>query len=115
MQRVAAHIEERVDVEDRRILLVKESTTDADPWIEKCILTKKLRKECDCYTIYAHCDGSDLLFSYMPYMISGDAMGELSKLLSKKSKESLDDFVEEFLGLPPDLTSDPHSPKVFVF
>jgi len=109
--RLEAHFEERVDFDDRRNHLLKVSNTDVEPWIERCILTGKLRSACRSYAIYAHCDGPDLLFAYHPYMISEEGMTQLSRLLSKKTRDRLDDFTDEFLGLPPELKGQPDSPQ----
>lgn len=100
LQRIEAHFEERVDFSARRRRLLQVSTDDIEPWISRCILTKNKLQETDDYQIYAHCVGEHLVFSGCPYMVCGEALGGLYKLLSKKTRDAMDDFVDEYLGLP---------------
>lgn len=112
LQRIDAHIEERVLLADRRNDLLKVSVSDVEPWIEECVLTKKKRKQCRGHVIYAQCDGTHLLFTYLPYMISVEGIDELIPLLSKKTRDRLDDFIEEFLGMPPEFRASPDMPPL---
>jgi len=113
-QRIEAHFDERVDLFSRREELLEVSTQEVDPWIDRCLLTGRSREECRTRTIYGHCQGDSLLFSYLPYMISDAAMGEIAKLLSKKTQERLGDFTDQYLGMPPELLDQP-GPPVSVF
>jgi len=101
-QRIQAHFEERVDLADRRELLISESELDLDSWIDACVLTKTKRKSSRAHAIYGHCCGSNLLFSYMPYVVSEEGMQGLQHLISKKTRDQLDGFVDDYLGLPPE-------------
>ena len=101
--RVEAHMDERVDLVQRRKRLLQEVGEDVSRWIDRCILTKKRRSDCRSWIIYAHCAGADLLFSYWPYMISDEGMQALERLLSKKTKDTLEGFIDEYLGMPPEL------------
>ena len=44
-------------------------------------------------------------------MISDTAVREMEKLLSKKTRERMDDFVDEYFGMPPEFKD---LPVVFV-
>ena len=70
------------------------------------------RKQCRGHVIYGQCDGRHLLFTYLPYMISVEGIDELIPLLSKKTRDRLDDFIEEFLGMPPEFRASPDMPPV---
>lgn len=100
--RVDAWFSERVDLADRRTGLLKTSSDEFEPWIDECVLTKKRRSDCSEYQLFAHCDGPDLLFSYFPYMISGAGMDELVRLLSKQTRDRIDGFTDQYLGMPPE-------------
>jgi len=115
LRRVDAHFSERVDLVERRESLLAWAAEDADPWIEACILSKKPRQRCNEYQLFAQCDGGDLLFTYLPYMICGEAMEELIRLLSKKTRETLDDFTGRHLGMPPEFESSPTDPRLLIF
>ncbi len=110
LELVAHFFEERVDVKRRREQLIA-TFPDHEPWLEACILTGRRRSECESYNIYAECQAGDLIFSYMPFMISSEGMEELEKVLSRKTRDRLDDFVRDVLGLPGDCLG---LPKVLV-
>jgi hypothetical protein len=101
-QRVNHYFEAKTNLQERRQKLLKEKGNNIDAWLSSCIFTSNHIDEISEYQIYAHCDGKDLLFTYMPYMISGQALEEMQELLSKKTKEALDGFVDKYFGLPPD-------------
>ncbi|REK18168.1 MAG: hypothetical protein DWQ37_04560 [Planctomycetota bacterium] len=111
--RMEAHFEERVDLVERRRSLLDQSREAFDPWIDTCLLTGKKRQEARAYTVYAHCWGRRLLFSYLPYMITDAGIEGLERLLSKQTRETLDDFVGQNLGMPPEFQDLPRSPALF--
>ena len=97
----------KVDLKKRRRKLLKKSKTNIEPWIEYCILGGDRRDKVEAYQIYAECQGSDMLFSYHPYIIGELAIEELIKLLSKKTLDILGDFIDEYLGLGPEFSDVP--------
>jgi hypothetical protein len=114
-RRIEAHFGERVDLVDRRAALLARADDDADPWVAHCVLSKRPRSECEEYQVVAQCDGSDLLFTYMPFLIAGDAMEDLFRLLSKKTRETLDDFTGQHLGMPPEFAAPTTDPRLLIF
>ena len=99
LRRIRAYIEERVDFEDRYEELM-ESDGTIDAWIDQCVITKIPRAEAEEFQIVAYAQGSLLIPASAPFMISGQAMEDVQKLLSKKTRDRLDDFSGDFLGLP---------------
>jgi hypothetical protein len=101
-KRIEHYFDERVDLAERRTNLLKfPILPNAKLWLNNCVLSGRLiRPESDEYQIYAHCDGGDLLFAYAPYSISGKTMDDIEKLLSEKTRDRLDDFIDEVLGIP---------------
>ena len=67
--------------------------------LSRCLITGKRAFECKEYHILAVCFGENLLAS--PFLIGDEAVESIQKLVSRKTRERLDGFVEEFLGLPP--------------
>jgi hypothetical protein len=100
LQRIDSYFDEHVDLLMRRRKLIRTSSDRLEPWIDKCVITGRDRSEQENFQVYAQCDGKDLLFSYLPYMISGAAINQMYKLLSKKTRDHLDGFVDEYFGLP---------------
>lgn len=76
---------------------------NCEDWISHCIFTGQSIEEQGEYQIFAHCKGDQLLFSAMPYMVSSQAMEEMAKLLSTKTQDELNRFIDNNFGLPPEL------------
>lgn len=88
---------------DSRQRLIKENNWNIDDWLSHCAVNGQKIEDQDEYQIFAHCRGDQLVFSAMPYMISGAAVEEMSELLSAKTRDELDRFVDDNFGLPPEL------------
>jgi hypothetical protein len=100
--RVRQHLWSDVDSESRRRELLAVSPDAVDAWLAECIVSGRRRSECDEYQISGAATGDLLALDDSPYMISGVVMEGLAGKLSKKTKERLGDFVDEYLGLPPE-------------
>lgn len=94
--------DEHVDLVERRNKLIESYDEEIAPWLSRCLITGKPAEKCEEYQIMTLCDGEDLLFTYIPCLLSGEAMEAIQGLLSKKTKDQLDGFVDEFLGIPPE-------------
>jgi hypothetical protein len=93
----------RVNLAERRTRMLRTAGLNVETWLSHCLLTGTPGEDLSEYQIYAHCDGPDLLFSYLPYMISARALSDLSDQISAETKDILDDFIDEHFGLPPEL------------
>jgi hypothetical protein len=102
MMRIRAHMEERVDLLARGQRLTETSPDQIQPWLETCVLTGTRQQDTDVYHICGHFHGRDLVLSIYPFMICGAAMNQMAALLSQKTRETLDDFTDRFLGMPPE-------------
>ena len=103
LRNIENFFEQRVDLYGRRQEMLYEYGLDHEAWLDRCIVTGKPKSELEEYQIYGHCLGNRFLFSYMPYMISHEAMDEMSDLLSEKTRGEIDRFVDDNFGLPPEL------------
>lgn len=101
--RIDQFFAERTDLVSRREALLQKGEPDLDDWLQTCIVTGKPVTEVTEYQIYAHCNGQDMFYEYAPYMLSGEAIDEIQELLSPETKEVLDDFIDDYFGLPPEL------------
>ena len=100
------HINQHMDqfhIEDRNGQLLEEYGTEVAPWISHCLISGKPIEGEDEYHYYAFCDGPDLVFNGLPMALAGGVDEELNELLSQKTRERLDGFVDEQFGLPPEL------------
>lgn len=100
LKRIDHYFGERVDFAAHRERLMREHRGDWRAWLDRCLLGGgELGEE---YQIYGHCDGGDLLFAYAPYAISGAELENLGQVLSRETRERLDDFIDDVLGIPGD-------------
>ena len=114
IQRVEAHFEERVDIDQRRRRLPSPAGKDPLPWLTECFLTKKHQDDCRSHAIYAHCEGPWMPLGDLPLMLSDQGMDDLQRLLSKQTRETLDEFIDQYLGMPPELKDTPNAPSLLL-
>lgn len=93
----------KIDFAARKDALIAEHGLDSEPWLNHCIIKGTHISELSEYQLCGFCDGKDLLLTHMPYLISGEALDEISELISAKTREELDDFIDEHFGLPPEI------------
>ena len=103
LRNIQDFFDQRVDFYGRRQEMLYEHALDCEAWLDRCIVTGKPRAELQEYQIYGHCRGDRFLFSYMPYMISDEAMDSMAGLLSEKTQGEIDRFIDDNFGLPPEL------------
>lgn len=77
------------------------------PWMDECIFTGAKRSESQDYQICAECQGTHLMVSFLPLMISSTAIEEIQELMSKKTRDSFDRFVRNSLNPPVDFKDIP--------
>lgn len=106
-------IASRVDFEKRRTKLIDTHGPELDEWLKKCIVTGNPVAEESEYQVYCQCDGENLYYAYMPFMLSGRAMEEIQELLSAQTRDEIDRFMGEFFGLPPELRPADHPLVLF--
>lgn len=100
-----SYFTQRIDLSARRQRLLVEKGAQLDTWLNHCLIYKTPLNQLTEYQIYAHCDGKHLIFTDMPFMISGQAINEIADLLSAETKEVLDNFIDQHFGLPPEYKS----------
>ena len=94
---------EQYEIEDRTGPMMEAHGTDVSKWLSHCLVTGAPITEAEEYHYYAFCDGPDLVFNGLPLALAGSVDEELNELLSKKTRDRLDGFVDEQFGLPPEL------------
>jgi hypothetical protein len=93
--------------------LSREHDRNLDAWLEHCIIKGTTIDEESEYQIYCQCDGKEIVYSLMPFMIGGKALDEIMNLLSSKTLGEIDRLMGELFDLPPELK--PVDKPVFVF
>ena len=105
---------EQYDMEARAGELLADCGPDVASWLSHCLITGRPVDEADEHHIYAFCDGPDLIFNGLPMALVGDVNEEMNELLSQKTRDRLDGFVDEQFGLPPELKQPIKDSPVFV-
>jgi hypothetical protein len=95
----------KVNLAERRERLLREKGTDVEAWLNSCLIYETPQDKTVEYQLYAQCAGKYLLFTYMPFMISGRAIEEIADQLSPETKDVLNGFIDQHFGLPPELRS----------
>lgn len=70
--------------------------------IRHCIVDKEEASEAGSYQIMAQCDGSDILLDLMPMMIRGEVMDRIVDLISDKSMDEFNRFMDQNFTGPPE-------------
>ena len=113
LERINAYMDQ-YDMEARNEEMLVDRGPDVSAWLSHCFITGRPVTGADEHHIYAFCDGPDLIFNGLPMAIVGDVNEELNELLSQKTRDRLDGFVDEQFGLPPELKQPIKDSPVFV-
>jgi len=105
---------EQYEIEDRTGPMMEAHGTDVSKWLTHCLVTGAPIAEADEYHYYAFCDGPELVFNGLPIALAGNVDEELNELLSQKTRDRLDGFVDEQFGLPPELRKPIKGSPVFI-
>ncbi len=82
-------------------LELRENTPEDN--LRKCMIKKTGIDDCREYQIYAHCKGGKLNMDNPPYMISGEVMEELLPLLSDKTIDEMNGFMNKHFSPDPSI------------
>lgn len=93
----------QINLPDRSQVLWSKHGNNIEPWISNCIIKDTTSKSLEEYQICAQFIGDKLHFDLLPYMLGIDASNEIANLLSNKTLDEFDRFVDEHFGLPPDI------------
>ena len=82
--------------------LSKENPLPAD-WWQNCLITGQNISGLEEYQICGVFEGNRIICAEMPYLLSGDAMDEMTELLSPETRDELNRFGDEHFSGPPEL------------
>lgn len=101
--KINEYMTRNINMEERRKNLSGKNTNDIYNWISNCIVNNKSVDELPEYQIMCQCYGENMLIADLPYMISCDVTEEIQELLSQQTKDELNRFYDNNLGIPPEL------------
>ncbi|MBN1816313.1 MAG: hypothetical protein JW828_03075 [Sedimentisphaerales bacterium] len=106
-QRMERFLAEKVNWTARIEQIMNVEGEDLDQWIDSCLISGRKRSELDSYQLCARCRGNKIERTILPLMIAGSVAEEINKQLSKKTRDRLDGFVGDYLGLDPEFQNLP--------
>lgn len=110
VQRITAWQEERFDPMARLEKVQLWDEEHIDSWLGECVFTKAPKDDCRGHQILALCQGSNMSIDMLPIMISAEASDEAQKLLSKSTRDRLEDFSNDIFDHPPEFADGPSDP-----
>lgn len=104
LQRIEKHFMEKANWADKLQLLQQEESPDVEDFVRDCIFTGQERsdEELEEYQVFGYCQGDKLMLTRPPFMISHAAADAMSELLSDKTRDEMDGFIDDNFGLPPE-------------
>ena len=91
-----------VDFEGRAQHFVETQSDQIEDFIGNCLVSGEKIDPKEEHQIYAYCQGGEMIYTAMPYAMSGAVMEEIQELLSPETKQEMDDFMDQYL-IPDDL------------
>ena len=113
-QAVDKYFDQRVEFDLRHVELMAIAPDRVEPWISECVVSRQPIELESEYQVFAFCRGPSLIMNYYPYAIGGTAVDDLLKLLSPKTRDETDRFIEDHLGLSPEVVRGPVDRGVLV-
>ena len=104
-QRINQYFQEHTNLVNRRSQLLQTKSQRVASWINRCVIKGTPISQSREYQIMAQCDGKHLLFAYLPFALSMEAMDEMTSLLSEKSLREIDDFMGKYFTGPPEVSA----------
>ncbi len=116
MQKIEALFLENVDYESRFDRLREHlDDDDIDAWIGQCLVKNTPRVACrGGHQIIGHFVGDQILLDFAPIMLCEEFMEQVQEVISKKTRERLEDFVGTHFGMPPEFCDEPHFTPVLI-
>ncbi|RMH63398.1 MAG: hypothetical protein D6677_07280 [Calditrichaeota bacterium] len=106
LQAMRRFFAEHVDFRLRHNTMVdmaKSNTFATSDWIRNCLIKGTPIEHLREYQLGAECMGDQMILSGMPYIIGGPAIDELTMQLSNETIDQMRGYMDQFLGVPPEL------------
>lgn len=76
---------------------------DVNLYLKNCLISDLEITNNSDYHIFAHCLGDKMLMGFYPYALRFEVIDYIQTILSKKTKDELDNFRRRYFDLPPDI------------
>lgn len=101
-QRIEAYFRQNTDLTGRKVKNFEEGKLGLEHWLGHCVVKGTEKDTMGEYQIAAHFVGDQMMLNEFPILLSGPAVDEVQELLSPETRGEIDDFTDQFLGLPPE-------------
>lgn len=101
-QRIEAYFKQNTDLVNRKEQNFMEGKLGLENWLGSCAVKGTNKEELGEYQIAAHFVGDQMMLNEFPILLGGAAIDEVQELLSPETRGEIDDFTDQFLGLPPE-------------
>lgn len=98
--RIQAYLADHINKKSRKL---NRDNFNIEETISHCMVKESAVSEATEYSIYALCNGSEIIVNEFPYAISGEVQEEIMQLLSAKTLDILDDFIGNHFSGPPEV------------
>ena len=86
---------------------IEANPDNPEAWLSHCMIKGTAQEELSEYQIGACFLGDKLVTNFMPPFLIGElAIEEMNSILSQKTKDQMDDFMNDNFGIPPELRKD---------
>ncbi|MEQ9466872.1 MAG: hypothetical protein RLN88_05635 [Ekhidna sp.] len=106
-QNMMRYFQDNMNMERR----MRMQSLPSEEGLKTCMIKDTPMDDCREYQIYAHCKGGRLNMDNPPYMISGEVMEELLPLLSDKTIDEMNGFLNKHFSPDPSLM-EPTPPRI---
>ncbi|MCB0283401.1 MAG: hypothetical protein KDF60_12535 [Calditrichaeota bacterium] len=106
LKSIQNYFQTNVNFQERQRIInekIEQGKLDIQDYTSRCLIKGTPINKLNEYQIGCQCIGNKMLANNMPFLIGNEAMDELSQLLSNQTIGEMNRFIDEFLGLPPDL------------
>lgn len=103
LAKIQEYFASKTDLIERNEEMFDKEALDFEEWTDHCVLSGEKISDCDEFQVLVTCQGDQMEMGIFPYAISGKEAENVQELLSAKTKDELDDFMNTHLDLPPEL------------
>jgi len=101
-KRMQDYFEKQSNFVERSEQLIKDKDFNVNNWLNDCMIKGTHYKDSKEFQIFCQCKGDQMQFTFMPYMLSGEALEEMAEMLSQKTRDEMDGFTDKHFGVPPE-------------
>ena len=101
-RKVAAYLSAHIDREGRN-KAAQQAGNRPGQRIANCLVKGWQVDQSAGYSIYALCEGAEIIYGDLPYALCDEAQEEIVQLLSAQSLKLLDDFIGNHFSGPPEI------------